>query len=242
MNRARKSLSIMDSAGRVGVAGTVAPFIEEQAKGPREDFQLPDPISGYGVQTVHLVVVGLNPGYDPQECDIPRFGSSFDDYYTFYRDRFATHRDNQARVIKWRKQDDQSLRMLVISHYTKVDRLLRAIHPSLALGGSSVYLDAWPWRSSSGTAVVSNAAITNLSRDRVNRLLAALQPAAVLALGQWVSSLLDLTWTPGGLPRGHGSHPVIVQSYHPAARTWNNQYAATLQQLLYTHLRARLKK
>jgi len=52
---------------------------------PDAEWQLPEPFNGASA-TAGIVFMGLNPSYDPGE-PVPRIGTSFEDWDTFYRHR-----------------------------------------------------------------------------------------------------------------------------------------------------------
>jgi hypothetical protein len=80
------------------------PFVRWQAQHGCPDFQLPEPFSGRG-SSLGLVFVGLNPGFTEDE-PIPTAGAgaSFEDYDSFYRERFDDkNRDSSKRILVPRK-------------------------------------------------------------------------------------------------------------------------------------------
>ena len=79
------------------------PFARWQAQHGCPDFQLPEPFSGRG-STLGLVFVGLNPGFTEDEPIPTARGASFEDYDSFYRERFDDkNRDSNKRILVPRK-------------------------------------------------------------------------------------------------------------------------------------------
>lgn len=211
-------------AGQFDPGDLVARYILAQGVTKPADFQLPEPIL-HPFAGPEVLVVGFNPNFGLAE-DIPRYGSSLEDYVAFYADRFADHRRDAAGRPAGRRLGDGAL--CQIGHYDEIEQLIaEALGTSTAFGHNTVYCDAIPWKWKQGGLRGYGKAVAGHAYLRLERIVLTLKPRVVLTLGKRASEIVG-EWTrtspvPG---RTKGDWPVIhVASYHPGA--WGNIFERT---------------
>ncbi len=97
---ARRFVPAVFAAGPGAVPAPLGQLILAQGAPDDAAFQLPDPLSGPIPDEVPVLVVGLNPGLDPDE-DIPRLGTPLLEYVAWYERRFsAANRDGHGRPVR----------------------------------------------------------------------------------------------------------------------------------------------
>lgn len=168
------------------VAGSpIIRLIRAQHAESAERFQLPEPILGCRGR-VSVLVVGINPGYNPLE-EIPRFGWSADDYIAFYRHRYVeSHRDSRGRPVSILSDG----RDQVVKHYAVVERMLRGALGPQPIGRGAAYADAVPWKAKETPLLVPD--ICALARTRIERVVSTLDPTMIITLGAKTAQILSL--------------------------------------------------
>ena len=174
-------------------------------------FQLPEPILHPMFQP-EILVVGYYPNFGEDE-DIPHFGCDLEDYVDFYADRFGPERrDPQGRAAHKRLSDGQNV---CIGHYDLVENLLdEVLGEHQSLGKQAVYCDTVPWKSKDGPRFTTIDG--GIAYRRLDRIVYALKPRVVLALGSKSRDVLIHKQPRPGMTNGSYQVP-LVASYHPAA-------------------------
>ena len=179
------------------------------------EFQLPEPML-HAVDSPIVLVVGWNPGYGPKEI-LPTLSTPVADYIRFYRDRFGPQ--GRTSTLRPAGQDQVSMRLTPIKHYTMVERLLaRAGLGALALSETATYVDAIPWKGTQPS--FRDPAMMAIALERLRRIMEVLQPQLILTLGTTVAALVE-----AGHPREPDVRPMVIGSwegvmvpmYHPAS-------------------------
>lgn len=189
-----------------------------------------------------MLVVGINPGYNPAER-IPCFGSSLEDYVDFYRRRFIeTCRDHLGRPVS----EIHNGRRRSIRHYVVVERMLQEGLGSRAIGQGAAYADAVPWKAKRVPRFPDG--VVELARTRIEFITAALHPKLVVALGRPTAQLLGVRAAMTA-PRvevtrlGRWTGPVLT-AFHPNAHflgagtqgAYLTEVASTIQRQLRENL------
>jgi hypothetical protein len=222
--------------GSAAPGDSIARYILAQGVTTSAEFQLPEPIL-HPLDNPSVLVVGFNPNFGPDE-DIPRFGSSLEEYITFYADRFASHRrDQRGRPAEINRLTGK---VSSIPHYNDVEKAVAAVlGTETALGLNTVYCDSIPWKWKQDKRPKKGDLDFGQASDRLERIVIALQPKVILTLGGDASGIIA-DWH-RNKPRPRPVHPTMlvphVASYHPAARDDAFQkHLPTVQEALHRAL------
>jgi hypothetical protein len=164
-------------------------FILAQGQSDPEAFQLPEPLLGPIGEQSELLVVGLNPGYNPEE-DIPRLSASLDEYVEWYANRMVLERRDQ-----WRRPMSRFSGMPgLIRHYWAIERdYLDPVFGPQSLGRRAVYVDAIPWkRNAEVRPDLNDTAVLRYARARVAEIASVLEPRLLLTLGVFAASAVGI--------------------------------------------------
>ena len=150
---------------------------------PADPYRMPAPFLGR-VANPEVLVIGQNPNVAPADALHPRIGQcSLDTYTDFFGSYFKYRRDGRPvdRLVECPAQGPGTRKQ---RHYGHVEDLLGPALGAAALGPRAVYADAIPWATSSLNGGLLTRAVAPHARERVLRLVAHLQPRAVLLLGR----------------------------------------------------------
>jgi hypothetical protein len=156
-------------------------FILAQKAFDASMFALPEPLLGPIPNKVEVLLIGLNPGYGPEEA-IPRLGDDLGTYIDWYSSRFSDgRRDIWGRPASRHVNGTQRLTL----HYHAVERdYLDAALGKAALGRRAVYADAIPWKwNNDQNPELSDRRILEYGRRRLVEIAQTLHPTVIIPLG-----------------------------------------------------------
>ncbi len=137
---------------------------------PMNRWQLPEPFNGHAANA-GIVFLGLNPSYGPLEA-VPRIGSSFEDWDTFYRRRFDSAPEMWHRLYR---------------RYDRIGQL--AVDRTFRLGHDGLVMEIVRFRSKSGRGV--DAGIIDAELPLTRSLLRDINPRVVVAVGRGATAGLS---------------------------------------------------
>lgn len=135
-------------------------FVEQQIGIPPDQWQLPEPFNGWRCNS-GLVFLALNPSFDANE-DVPRIGSSFEDWDRFYRARFDGLHPDLHFLYK---------RYQTFGQY--------AAGPTFRLGIDAIVLEVVRFKSWKGSGI-DHPGVLDHERTLLNQLLAYTSPRVIV--------------------------------------------------------------
>lgn len=135
-------------------------FVELQVGISPDQWQLPEPFNGRSCNS-GLVFLGLNPSFGANE-DVPRIGSSFEDWDRFYRARFDGLPPEMYFLYK---------RYQTLGEY--------AAGPTFQLGIDAIVLEVVRFKSWNGSGI-NDPGVLDHERTLLEQLLADISPRVIV--------------------------------------------------------------